>query len=203
MHVIQRGKKKYPTTEEILISDIHLQDLRTHSRPCSIWLLTRKDNGCLKGKCCWLIVPQSAGHPYSPENTTESCSYSVPSQQQAWLIFARGIQAGKVSSNQECRASHQVVLPGLHPNCFTAWNSLWSCLKLPSVKKIWSSRYRLLPQPDTGFILCLQSFSWTLEPFFALTKTIKWVHLEYTGQKYQHQIKSGLQRSHKNTVFRD
>lgn len=75
--------------------------------------------------------------------------------------------------------------------------------QLPSVQTIWSSRYRLLPRPDTGLILCLQSFSWTLEPFFESPKTIKWVHLEYTGQKYQRQIKSGLQRTHKNTVFRD
>lgn len=36
-----------------------------------------------------------------------------------------------------------------------------------------------------SFSAC-KSLSWTLETFFELPKTIKWVHLEYTGQECQH-----------------
>lgn len=96
-------QEKVPVTEEILISDIHLQDLSF-----SLQHLTHNKEGWWADNGKTLLANGSsslrgAGHPHPPENKMESCSCSVPAQQQAWLIFIREIQAGKISRNQECR----------------------------------------------------------------------------------------------------
>lgn len=157
----------------MLISDIHPLDLRTPTSPCSLWFTTRQDDGCIMGKCCWLIAPhlllEMCRASPCTWNTTESCSYSVPSQQLAWLIFAREIQAGEVSSNQECRqswASHQVVLLGLRPNCYSMELPV-EPPQLPSVKihrklrlQIASPAWHRLDSLPAKFQLNLGSFLW-------------------------------------------
>lgn len=69
------------------------------SSPCSIWLITRKDDGCIKGKHCWLtahLFLERCRASLLFSNTTDSWGYSMPSQQKVGLIFVREIQVGKV-----------------------------------------------------------------------------------------------------------
>lgn len=175
-------------TEEILLSDTRLQNLRIYSSPGSTCLGTRKGDGCAGG---W-GSPRAARLPWTPLEQLTAFPTAT------WLLPAREIQAAEVSSAQKSWVFHPVVLPGLHPSCFPAWSSLWSWLKCWVVKNnvklslqitspAWHRLYSLpaksqlnlgnflwlIPRPSNGFI-------WSTQVRSTSTK-----------------IKSGLQRSNK------